>query len=196
MTSMSRTEIAGMLSWSECQLSPSSKETQTCVSVDAYSRPFLRGSSRMELADGAAGDAVVDLGPGLAAISSATGADHIVEPQSICSGVRGLRCRNDPRPWLKMRRPRLHLRRCDVGPFFPAVHRDLNDSVAGAGPEHVHIERRWRKPPVIEPYAATVTVDAYLPAFVGTSQLWRVRSPLIAVQLCPALEVFQTPAVA
>src|ERR1035441_9854329 len=31
-TSMSRTEIAGIFNRSECQLSPSSKETQTCVS--------------------------------------------------------------------------------------------------------------------------------------------------------------------
>ena len=49
---------------------------------------------------------------------------------------------------------------------------------------------------VIEPCAAGVTVDAYLPAFAGTSQVWRVRSPLMAVQLWPPLVVFQTPAVA
>ena len=49
---------------------------------------------------------------------------------------------------------------------------------------------------VIEPSGAGVTEDAYLPAFAGTSQVWRVRSPLMAVQLWPPLTVFQTPAVA
>jgi len=39
-----------MSSRSECQWSPSSKDTHTCVSVAAYSSPCLRGSSRMELA--------------------------------------------------------------------------------------------------------------------------------------------------
>src|SRR5258708_1412693 len=34
LTSISRTEIAGILSRSDCQWSPSSNETQTCVSVD------------------------------------------------------------------------------------------------------------------------------------------------------------------
>src|ERR1017187_6941974 len=46
---------------------------------------------------------------------------------------------------------------------------------------------------VIDPCGAGVTVPAYLPAFAGTSQVWRVRSPLMAVQLCPALAVFHTP---
>jgi len=41
-----------------------------------------------------------------------------------------------------------------------------------------------------------VTLLAYLPALAGTSHVWRVRSPLIAVQLWPPLVVFQTPAVA
>src|SRR5260370_96470 len=49
---------------------------------------------------------------------------------------------------------------------------------------------------VIVPSAEGVTVDAYLPAFAGTSQVWRVKSPLIAVQLWPPLVVFHTPAVA
>src|SRR5271170_7393173 len=49
---------------------------------------------------------------------------------------------------------------------------------------------------VTEPCAAAFTVGAYLPALAGTSQVCRVRSPLIGVQLCPPLEVFQTPAVA
>ena len=49
---------------------------------------------------------------------------------------------------------------------------------------------------VTDPSGDGVTVDAYLPAFAGTSQVWRVRSPLMAVQLCPPLVVFQTPAVA
>src|SRR6185503_9066970 len=47
-TIRSRTEIAGMSIRSDCQWSPSSKETHTCVSVDAYSSPGLRGSSRIE----------------------------------------------------------------------------------------------------------------------------------------------------
>jgi hypothetical protein len=49
-TWISRTEIAGMLSRSDCQFAPSSNETQTCASVAAYSRPGTRGSSRIELA--------------------------------------------------------------------------------------------------------------------------------------------------
>src|SRR5580700_3907713 len=49
---------------------------------------------------------------------------------------------------------------------------------------------------VMEPAGAGVTVEAYLPAFVGTSQDWRVRSPLMGVQLWPPLLVFHTPAVA
>src|SRR5271157_1150359 len=49
---------------------------------------------------------------------------------------------------------------------------------------------------VIDPVGAGVTVPAYLPAFAGTSQVWRVRSPLMAVQLWPPLAVFHTPAVA
>ena len=49
---------------------------------------------------------------------------------------------------------------------------------------------------VIVPSGAGVTVPAYLPAFAGTSQVWRVRSPLMAVQLWPPLVVFHTPAVA
>src|ERR1051326_5844212 len=47
---MSRTEIAGMLSRSDCQLAPSSNETQTCTSVAAYKSPGVRGSSRIEFA--------------------------------------------------------------------------------------------------------------------------------------------------
>src|SRR5580704_3055315 len=49
---------------------------------------------------------------------------------------------------------------------------------------------------VTEPCAAGFTVDAYLPALAGMSQVSRVRSPLMGAQLCPAFEVFQTPAVA
>ncbi len=49
---------------------------------------------------------------------------------------------------------------------------------------------------VMVPRADGFTVDAYLPALAGTSHVWRVRSPLIGVQLCPPLMVFQTPAVA
>ena len=49
---------------------------------------------------------------------------------------------------------------------------------------------------VTDPCAAGFTVDAYLPALAGMSQVCRVRSPLMAVQLWPPLEVFQTPAVA
>src|SRR5205809_27602 len=47
---MSRTEIAGMLSRSDCQFAPSSNDTQTCASVAAYRSPRTRGSSRIELA--------------------------------------------------------------------------------------------------------------------------------------------------
>src|ERR1017187_41043 len=40
-----------------------------------------------------------------------------------------------------------------------------------------------------------VTLATYLPALAGTSHVWRVRSPLMGVQLCPPLVVFHTPAV-
>ena len=33
----------------------------------------------------------------------------------------------------------------DVGPLLAAVHGDLDQAVAGAGPEHVHVERRGRE---------------------------------------------------
>ena len=45
---------------------------------------------------------------------------------------------------------------------------------------------------VIVPSGAGVTVLAYLPAFAGTSQVWRVRSPLMRVQLLPPSIVFNT----
>src|ERR1035438_2924385 len=63
------------------------------------------------------------------------------------------------------------------------AHRTLTSSGAGA-----------RAPP--EPAGEGVTVEAYLPALRGTSQVWRVRSPLMAVQLWPPLVVFQTPELA
>src|SRR6516164_11737831 len=50
---------------------------------------------------------------------------------------------------------------------------------------------------VTDPSAVAVTPDAYLPELDGISHFSpRVRSPLIAVQLCPPLTVFQTPEVA
>src|SRR5580704_11262814 len=44
---------------------------------------------------------------------------------------------------------------------------------------------------VIEPRGEGVSVLPYLPALAGISQVWRVRSPLMAVQLWPPLLVFQ-----
>src|SRR3954453_19736008 len=63
------------------------------------------------------------------------------------------------------------------------AHRTLTSSGEGASA-------------VTVPAAEGVTPDAYLPALAGTSQVWRVRSPLIGVQLWPPSIVFQTPAVA
>ena len=77
-----------------------------------------------------------------------------------------------------------------------AVGGDLQQAIAGAGPQHVDVERRRRERGDRAHAATGVTVEAYLPALVGTSQVWRVRSPLMAVQLWPPLVVFQTPAVA
>src|ERR1039457_4257546 len=45
---------------------------------------------------------------------------------------------------------------------------------------------------VTVPPGAGVTVGAYLPALPGTSHVWRERSPLMGVQLCPPLAVFHT----
>ena len=108
-TWMSRTEIAGMFSRSECQLSPSSNETQTCVSVAAYSSPFLRGSSRIEFVTAPPRDAVVDLGPRLAAIVRAPEVRiHVVQAQRVGRGIRGLRV-EVAGIHIEDARPRLHL---------------------------------------------------------------------------------------
>src|SRR5512146_2871190 len=45
---------------------------------------------------------------------------------------------------------------------------------------------------VIAPSGATVTSLAYFPALGGTSQVWRVRSGLIRLQLWPRSMVFHT----
>jgi hypothetical protein len=45
---------------------------------------------------------------------------------------------------------------------------------------------------VIEPSGAGVTVLAYLPAVEGTAHVWRVRSPLMRVQLLPPSMVLNT----
>src|ERR1022692_2915634 len=65
-------------------------------------------------------------------------------------------------------------------------------------PAHRTLTSRGEGPSAVtDRVADTVTVEAYLPAFCGTSHFWaRVRSPLMAVQLWPPLVVFQTPAVA
>src|SRR5215469_10512682 len=49
---------------------------------------------------------------------------------------------------------------------------------------------------VMAPDCDGVTVAPYLPVLDGTSQVFRVRSPEMAVQLWPPLVDFQTPAVA
>src|SRR5579862_7601334 len=65
-------------------------------------------------------------------------------------------------------------------------------------PAHSTLTSRGDGPSAVtEPTACADTVAPYFPALVGVSHLSaRVRSPLIGVQLCPALVVFQTPAVA
>jgi hypothetical protein len=119
----------------------------------------------------------------------------IVQAQRIGGGV-GRLVSKWPASILKMRVHGFDLRRRDVGPFQAAVGGDLNQAVAGARPQHVHVERRWRKRRNRPLRRDGVTVDAYLPALAGMSHVWRVRSPLMAVQLCPPLVVFHTPAVA
>src|SRR5487761_1931723 len=71
-----------------------------------------------------------------------------------------------------------------IRPSPVPAHRTLTSSGEGASA-------------VMEPRAVGVTVEPYFPAFDGMSHFSpRVRSPLMGVQLCPPLVVFQAPAVA
>ncbi len=95
--------------------------------------------------DRAGGDAVVDLGPGLAAVVRAPEVRvHVVEAQGIGGGIGGLGV-EVAGIHIEDAGPGLDLRRRDVGPFRAAVGSDLDEAIAGAGPEHVDIERRGRE---------------------------------------------------
>ena len=99
----------------------------------------------MELATAPAGDAVIDLGPGLAAVVGAPEVRvHVVEAQGVGGGVGRLGV-EVAGIHVEDAGPRLDLRRGDVGPFGAAVGGDLDEAVAGAGPQDVDVERGGRE---------------------------------------------------
>jgi hypothetical protein len=89
----------------------------------------------------AGGDAVGDRRPGLAAVMRAEDVRaHVVEPQRVDRGVRGLRVevsRVDDRHLHE----RLQLRWSDVVPRRTAVGRCLHETVIGPHPDAVDVER-------------------------------------------------------
>src|SRR5579862_3257047 len=90
--------------------------------------------------DGSGGDAIVDLRPSLAAVVRAPEMwIHVIQAESVRGGVRGLRVKVAG-IHVEDTCPGFDLRRSDVRPFRAAVERDLNQAVAGARPEHVHVE--------------------------------------------------------
>ena len=96
-TWMSRTEIAGMSSRSDCQWSPSSNETHTCVSVARVEQALLARILADRVGDGARRDAGVDLRPRLAAVVRAPEVRvDVVEAQRVRGGVRRAACRSGP----------------------------------------------------------------------------------------------------
>ena len=95
--------------------------------------------------DRAGRDAVVDFGPGLAAIVGAPEVRiHVVEAQGVSGGVGGfggeVACVH-----VEDAGPGFHFGGRDVGPLQAAVRGDLNHAIARAGPEHVGVERGGRE---------------------------------------------------
>src|ERR1700722_1894063 len=89
--------------------------------------------------------AAVDLRPCLAAIVGAPQVwVHVIEPQGVGGGVcrRGVEV---ARVHVKDATPWLDLRRSDIGPMGAAVGGELDETVAGARPKHVDVERRRRE---------------------------------------------------
>src|SRR5882724_9105107 len=119
----SRILVAGMLSRRDCQLSPSSKETNTARSVPAKSKPLRTGSSRTALMGS------VDMGP------------LIVEANPInrCIGCLGVET-----PGIHQRdlAPGRECRRRHVSPVLAAVLGEMDEAVVRAGPNCVPVFRR------------------------------------------------------
>src|ERR1035437_9277436 len=182
LTAMSRTEMAGIFSRSDCQWSPSSMETQTCVSVAAERRPFLRGSSRMELATA----------PPATPLSISV---HVLPPswvrqkcgfmsssRRVLAAAYAVLVSKWPASMLKMRVQALisggvtlfHLAPPSVVTWMTPSPVPAQSTLTSRGDGAIA---------VTVPAGAGVTVEAYLPALAGTSHVWRERSPLMGVQL-------------
>src|SRR5580704_13739169 len=181
-TSISRTEIAGMLRRSECHWSPSSNDTQICVSVDAYSRPFLRGSSRIELATAPPAMPLsisVQVLP-LSCVRQKCG--FMSSRRRVLAAAYAVLVSKWPASMLKMRVQGL------IWDGVTSVHFAPPSVVSWRTPSPVPAQSTFTSSDegasaVIEPNGEAVTVEAYLPALVGAFHAWRVRSPLMAVQL-------------
>ena len=92
-------DVAGMLSRSDDQWSPSSNETQTCVLRPGEEQTSPLRILAHDVDDRAAGDAVGDLRPRLAAVVRAIDVrPEVVEPHRVHRGVRGAARRSGPRP--------------------------------------------------------------------------------------------------
>src|SRR5678810_294831 len=180
---MSRTEIAGMSYFIDSHCSPSSYDTQTCRSVDAYSSPLTRGSSRMAL----------DTAPGAIPVLISV---HVFPPSCVrqkcgfMSSIRivfaaayAVRLSKCPASMLKMRVHGLIAGGVTFVHFAPpsVVTWMLPSSV----PAQITLWLRGDSDrAVMLPNGAGVTVLAYLPAFAGTCQVWRARSGLMRVHEC------------
>ena len=127
-------------------------------------------------------DAGVDLGPRLPAVVRAPEVRiHVVDPHRVRRGVRGERCRSGPASMLKMRVHGLIAGGVTFVHFAPpsVVTWMLPSSV----PAQITLWLRGdSESAVMLPSGDGVTVLAYLPAFAGTSHVWRARSGLMRVQ--------------
>ena len=92
LSTRSRIDVAGMLRRSDDQWSPSSNETQTCVSDPGEEQPAALRIFAHDVDRRAVGNAVRDLRPRLAAVVRAVDVrPEVVEPNRVDRGVRGLR---------------------------------------------------------------------------------------------------------
>ena len=91
----------------------------------------------------AGGDAIVDLGPGAAAVVRAPEVRIVVvDTKRVRGGVRGAIIEMS-RLDVEDARPGLDGGGRHVGPGHSGVRRCLNTAVIGAGPEHAGSARRW-----------------------------------------------------
>ena len=90
------------------------------------------------------GDSIVDLSPGLATVVRPPQVRiHVIQTQRVRRRVGGLRI-EVPGVHVEDSGPCLHRRRRDVGPLLAAIGGHLNQSVAGARPKDIDVQRRRR----------------------------------------------------